>query len=208
MKFLLSLTVLAAACTALAQGTSEAILGYSANTGQFVNGTAGWTFQPTNTAFSVTITSLGCFDAAFVNGVTNIQVGLWGPDGSLLASNSVTTSSTEFDQSRYVSITPVALTPTLIYQIGVFNSGGLSLDIADPAIGGSVSNSPDIQLDGIASSTSGFVSPVLQVGTAGSIYVGPNFQYQRSSPVPEPCSCLLLSLGALLLAARRRPQRL
>jgi hypothetical protein len=119
MKFLLSLAVFAASWPAFAQGTSEAILGYSNSISGFVSTTAGWTFQSTNT---LTATSLGCFANVFANNpaVTNIEVGLWAPDGSLLASNSVTPSSTLLNQTRYESITPVTLNSGQIYHLGVF----------------------------------------------------------------------------------------
>jgi hypothetical protein len=58
MKFMLSLAALTATCTALAQGTSEAILSYTDSISGFVSATAGWTFQATN---SLAVTELGCF---------------------------------------------------------------------------------------------------------------------------------------------------
>jgi hypothetical protein len=206
MKFLLSLAVFAASWTALAQGTLEAVLSYDANGNSgYLNGTAGWTFQPKT---PLTVTSLGCFADVFINNsaVTAIEVGLWAPNGSLLASNSVTSASTLFDQTRYVSIAPVSLASGQIYHLGVFYIGGsLGLDVAAPSLGGSVSNSAAILLDGLALS-SGWASPGEQVGTAGAIYAGPNFQYYEGG-VPEPSSGPLLCLGGLLLAARRRRQR-
>jgi hypothetical protein len=207
MKFLLSLAVFAASWTVLAQGTSEAILSYNDNgvSSYFNNGTVGWTFQPTT---PLVVNSLGCFADVFVNNplVSVIEVGLWGPSGSLLASNSVTSSSTLFDQTRYVSVTPVSLTSGQVYHIGVFYiGGGLGLDVAAPTTGGSVSASSSILLDGAAYTTNSFTSPAQQTGTAGAIYAGPNFQFMGG--VPEPSSWLLAGLGGWLLAARLRRQR-
>jgi len=201
MKFLLSIAALAAACNGWAQGTSEAILNYSNSISGLVTATAGWTFQTTTTLFA---TELGCFTNVFYNNVsvTTIEVGLWGPDGSLLASNSITPASTLFDQSRYGSITPVLLNPGLIYHLGIFFTGGsLGLDVAGSSTGGSVSTMPDIHLRGTAFSASGFAFPAEMPGPDGSIYAGPNFRYQGG--VPEPSACVLLCLGGLLLAARR-----
>ena len=206
MKFLLALVIFAVTCTGFAQGSFEAILGYDANNvGLLVSATAGWTFQSSET---LNVTSLGCFANVFTNnpGATSVLVGLWAPDGTLLASSSITPTNSLFNQSRYESITPVALPPGQVYHLGVFNAtGSLSLDVADPITGGSVFASADIQLDGTALASSGFSSPAGQAGTSG-IYAGPNFQY--TGGVPEPSSWLLLGLGGLLLVARWRHQRL
>jgi hypothetical protein len=202
MKKLLSLAMLAATWTACAQGTFEAILSYDYIVSGSVDVTAGWTFQTTT---PLTATSLGCFADVFVNNamVSAIQVGLWAPDESLLASSTVTPSSTLFDQTRYESITPVLLNPGQLYHVGVFYAGGtLGLDVPGPATGGSVSPAPEIQLGGTALSSSGFAFPAEVPGTSGSIYGGPNFRYQNG--VPEPSSWLLLGLGGLLLNARWR----
>ena len=206
MKFLLSLVLLAANCPAFAQSTSEAILGYSGSFSGLVSTTAGWTFQPNA---NLSATSLGCFANIFANNPTAsaIQVVLWGQSGVLLASNTITSSSILIDQTRYESITPVALASGLVYHLGVFYPGGsLGLDVVSPGSGGLVLASADVQLDGTALSPSGFSFPVQQGGTAGSIYAGPNFRY--SGGVPEPSSFLLLGLGGLALASRWQKQRL
>jgi hypothetical protein len=205
MKFLFSLALLAATWTAWGQGTSEAIQGYTYNvTSPVTDATAGWTFQ---TANNITVTDLGCFDYLFVNkpAGTSIQVGLWGPGGgSPLASDTVTPSSTPFNQTLYQSITPVVLFSGQLYHIGVYYNGTLGFQVPD-ASGGSVTASPGIQVGALALSASGFAFPAEQSGTAGSIYAGPNFRYQGGG-VPEPSSWVLLGLGGLLLAARRGKQ--
>ena len=178
MKFLLSLAALAATCTGLAQGPSEAILGYEASGVIVYAPTLGWTFQTTS-AFAVT--QLGCLAKVFEDylDVTSVQVGLWNDSGLLVASNSITPGSRLFNQTRYESITPVALASGQVYHLGVYYPGfNLGLDVAGPTIGGSVSAAPEIQVDGVAFATNGFASPVAQSGTAGSIVAGPNFRFQ------------------------------
>jgi hypothetical protein len=178
MKFLLLITALAATCTALAQEASEAILDYTDDLGAFANTTVGWTFQTTTT---LTVTSLGCFADVFVNNpaVIAIQVGLWDHNGSLLASNSITPGSTLFDQTRYESINPVSLNSGQTYHLGAFYSGGsIGYDVADPALGGSVSTAAQVQLRATAVGSASFSSPAEQAGTEGSIYAGPNFRFQ------------------------------
>ena len=180
MRFLLSIAMLTATWTAVAQGASEAILGYDANgaSGLF-SGTAGWTFQVTT---PITVTELGCLADFFPSNPTaaQVEVGLWAPDGSLLASSSITPGSTLVDQSRYEPVTPPALSPGQIYHIGVyFPDDSFSLDTVVPAVfGGSVTPSPKILLFGTASGTSGFTSPTAEPVGAGGAYLGPNFLFQ------------------------------
>ena len=179
MKYLLSLAALAATCTGLAQGPSEAILGYDANgVGGYADATVGWTFQSTN---AEAVTWLGCFARVFEDNplVTSVQVGLWNDSGSLLASNSITPASILFDRTYYEPIIPVWLASGQVYHLGVYYSGGgFSLDVAGPSIGGSVSASPELQLSGIAFATNGFTYPPAVSGTTNSIIAGPNFRFQ------------------------------
>lgn len=177
MKLLFSIAALAVTWSAPAQGTLEAVLGYTNNFSAYVNTTVGWTFQATRT---FTVTELGCFDKVFNDNptVTSIQVGLWDNSGSLLASNVVTAGSGLFNLTRYESVTPVALAPGQSYHLGVYYPDGfISLDVAGAMAGGTVSTSADVQLSATAQAGGGFAFPVEQAGTEGSIYAGPNFQF-------------------------------
>lgn len=201
MRTLLSVLVVAAALSARAQGTSEAILGYSNTLSAFSRGTAGWTFQ---TKADITVTEIGCFAYVFNDnpGVTGIQVGLWDQLGTLLASNLVTTSSVLFEQTRYESVIPVLLSPGTIYTVGISSlSGNIGLNIAGTAAEGTISSSPSLTLRGTASVLTPFTFPPEVAGTLGSIYAGPNFRFQGG--VPEPSTLGLCGLGALLLVGRR-----
>lgn len=206
MRFLLSSVALAIAWTAGAQGTSEAIVSHfnPSPVVTTVSSTAGWTFQPVTT---ITVTELGCFDDLFINTptATAIWVGLWAANGSLLASNSITPSSALFNQTRYESITPVALAAGQVYNVGVYSpDGAVSMEVCGPSLGGTVSAGPEVTLRAAALNTNTVVLafPPEVPGTSGLAYLGPNFQYQGR--VPEPSSWALLGAGALLLAARRR----
>jgi hypothetical protein len=178
MKYLLSLAVLAATCTSLAQGPSEAILGYEASGVIGYAATVGWTFHSTN---ANAVTWLGCFAKVFEDNpqVNSVEVGLWSDSGLLLASNSITPASILFDQTYYESIIPVWLAAGQVYHLGAYYSGGgIGWDVAGPWIGGSVSASPEIQVDGMAFTTNGFSYPPAMSGTSNSIYAGPNFRFQ------------------------------
>ena len=203
MKILLLIAALAAAGSAWAQGTSEAIPDYTQSAvAPPQSATAGWTFEATTNLMAL---DLGCFTNVFLgNPVTDVKVGLWASDGTLLASTDITPASTLFGHSFYEAINPVALSPGEIYHVGVFAppDGILSLD---PSIFGDFSTTPDISVRGTAVAVAGFAFPVETQPLDGAIYADPNFRYQEG--VPEPSSGLLLSLGGLLLVARRGYQR-
>jgi len=196
--------MLAAALTARGQGTSQAILGYTNAISGVFNGTAGWTFQVTN---AVTVTELGCLASFFFvhnTSATQVRVGLWASDESLLASSDIAPTNTLVDLSLYGSVNPVLLTPGQTYHIGAHYPGGLfGLDVVAPAVGGSVFPSSHIVSLTAAYSPGGFTWPAMELGTLGAAYLGPNFRY-----IPEPSSFAILGLGALLLAVRRGPKPL
>lgn len=207
MRLLLAILLLTAGYKAGAQGTSEAVLGFNNNgvTGSFL-GTAGWTFQVTN---SVTVTQLGCLADFFVNNSTTtpVQVGLWGSGATALASVFVTPSSSLQGQSLYETISDLEIVPGQTYHIGVYFGGLLySLNVAAPYLGGSLDTASFITAISGAQSATGFASPPTQTGTSGAAYLGPNFQYRTGPPVPEPACGALLLLGGMLLAWARRRQ--
>ncbi len=182
LKFLLAIAALSATGAALAQGASEAILGYGNNISGLASTTVGWTLQTTQ---ALTITELGCFADVFVNnpGVANLEVGLWNDSGALLASNTVSSSSPLFNQTRYEAISPVSLVPGQTYHLGVYYpNGSIGIDVAGAVAHGSITTAAAIQLGALAASSAGFAFPAAEAGTTGSIYAGPNFLF-LSQPV-------------------------
>jgi hypothetical protein len=202
MKFLLHIIALAAVCAANAQGTFEAITGYvGGSTAVNVFGTGGWTFQVSS---GLSVTELGCFTNV-VGSQGTIQVGLWSNGGGLLASNSITTASSLVNQTYYDSITPVALVPGQTYRIGAYSaSGSILLTEVGPGLGGSFTPSADVNPGAGARADGGFVFPGT-TDVSGSMFLGPNFIYNRN--VPEPSAWALFGLGLLGLATWQKAGR-
>jgi hypothetical protein len=183
-----------------AQGSFQAIQSYTTDgTLGYLNGTLGWSFQPTT---FITLTGLGCFTNAI--GSEGMAVGLWKSDGSLLASNLVTTLSDLAGLSRYESTAPIFLDPGQTYFVGAYNPSGLtSLDIYIPGTTQfPLIVSPDIVIGQLASGNGGFVFPPAVPGTGGYVYLGPNFTFTER--VPEPSSLALAGIAGLLCAVWRR----
>jgi hypothetical protein len=176
MKSLFCLLVLATALAAHAQ--TIALQSYSPTDGGFTRGTAGWSFQPLT---NVSVTALGCFDYIASSDPSPILVGLWAADGTLLASNTITTNSTLISQARYEFIDPVLLSTNETYYLGAFStSGAMIIDAYSPADGfGFADMAPEIQLDAAVSSTNlSFSFPEEAIGPLGSAIFAPNFEFQ------------------------------
>jgi hypothetical protein len=202
MKKLLFLAALVAACSAQAQGTSEALQDYSAIGITPATSTAGWTFE---TTANLTATELGCFANVFANNsaATSVEVGLWAPDGTLLASTFINPGSAPFGLSLYEPIDPVFLYTGNVYHIGLFFPPDGNSYSLDASIFGSYTVAPDITVLGtaLATATDKLSFPVAAVPPDKAIYAGANFQYQQG--VPEPAAGLMLFLGGLLFVIRR-----
>src|ERR1700722_17603554 len=103
-----------------AQASVEAMLDFDGPTNaafsaisSVVNRSLGWTFQPTT---DIDVTALGAFD--YIVPTTGVlDVGLWDATGTLLASGTVSATSTSINQSLYQSITPVTLTAGQTYYL-------------------------------------------------------------------------------------------
>lgn len=195
MKTLLFLLVLAAVRTAMAQDT-VALQSYAFTDEGFARGTAGWTFQPLT---NVSVTALGCFDY-IVSNEGPVSVGLWAADGTLLASNIVTTNSVLISAARYESINPVLLDSNETYYLGAFaQPGAMIIQAFAPGNGfGYVNMAPEIQLGtAVGSTNSVFTFPEAVGGPADSAIFAPNFEFQDGI-VPPVLNIVLVSNDVLV----------
>jgi hypothetical protein len=143
------------------------------------SGTVGWSFQPLT---NVSVTALGCFDYIVSSQQQGpILVGLWAADGTLLASNTITTNSTLIGQAWYAPIDPVLLLTNQTYYLGAFpTSGGMVIQAYSPEDGpGYADMAPEIQLGMAVNSTNvGFTFPESIGGPPDSAIFAPNFEFQ------------------------------
>ena len=199
---LLGAALLAARSPASAQGTFEAIQNYSTDgTTRILDGTLGWSFQTTT---PITVTALGCFTNALT--AQGMAIGLWQSDGSLLASNLVTTLSGLAGLSRYESINPIFLESGQTYYMGAYSPSGTTiLETYIPGTTAPLVIGPDITIGGLASGGPNFAFPAAEPGTSGDVYLGANLQYQQG--VPEPSCLSLFGLAACIAAWRSRSRR-
>lgn len=161
-------------------------------------GNDGLFFTPTT---AISVTSLGYVDCGFSVGH---DVGLYDVTTStLLASTTVTISSTPLNGFYYNLIAPVFLTPDEEYAVVGTQVPADSNWTAD-----SLNVAPDIIYDGYEYDyNSSLDLPSIPYATA---YYGPNFQYAvESESVPEPAtgSCFLLGLVGLACFCRLKTGR-
>ena len=169
-----------------------------------INRSLGWTFQPLT---DIDVTALGAFDYV-VPGTGVLDVGLWDSTGTLLASGTISATSTSINQSLYQSITPVMLTAGQTYYLAAYSpSGSFSFYVVGPdngPNGGNATMSPEIQLGAAAyTPDAGFAFPSTTEGSSGDAVIAPNFQFEV---VPEPSTFCLLGGGLIILMAMRRRQ--
>jgi len=155
-------------------------------------GNDGEFFTPT---ISIWVTALG-----YVNPGSSIgnDVGLYDVSTTtLLASTTITSSSTLSGNFLYQTITPVLLTAGNDYAVsGLYTAGNGALGYtADSGVGAA----PEITFDGYKyDSSSSLDLPTISYATP---IFGPNFQY---IPVPEPTTLTMIIAGAMLLLPAQR----
>jgi hypothetical protein len=160
-------------------------------------GNDGFFFTP---ATAILVTELGYVDCGFSVGH---DVGLYDVSTStLLASTTVTGSSTLDSGFYYNLIVPVALTAGDEYAVV-----GTQVEADNNWTADSLVVAPDIMFDGYEYDKNTTLDlPAIPYDTP---YFGPNFQYRVVS-VPEPTTTALMIAGALLLPFKigvlRRPR--
>lgn len=180
-------------------GGNQAPCGDCGNT---TGATFGWAFDVTG---SITVDGIGVWDTGFNGFGTTVQAGLWTNVGALLATVSVSDSSTPVGSASgagqwlFEDIAPITLDP------GSYLIGSIFFDSVPTANVGSFVTIPEIT--GVAGRRGSSPDGGLQVPTIGfnAAIFGPTLR-QVESPVPAPATALLLAFGAGGLARRRRTE--
>ncbi len=180
--------------------TLGGVVGYAANG-------AGFAFSPN---VNIGVTALGYASYAGSDITSEpCQVSLFDSGGNLLASQTITTGGTFYNQTFYDAISTIQLTAGQTYYLGAVgldNGQNLWLGSAvGSGVGGSFSVNSDISyLYGV----NGFMPPGgLPGNSQGDSYlIGANMMF-TTAPTPEPSTLCLLGGGLWacgLIAARRR----
>ena len=205
---LFAITAIASLVTAAQADTPAFTLGSVVQTQPTAfEGTRGWGFHPGLTTFA--ITQLGVFDDGGDGLVNSHQIGLWSPEGTLLASATIPagTEAPLIDGYRYVPISPVLMPPccTFDFVVAAQYAAGDADDLVRPLpaqFSSDVAGGAPIGRRGIGPGLPfpGQLPPPCE-GCPGERFWEPNFQY---TVIPEPSVWLLLSPAVFYLFIRHR----
>jgi hypothetical protein len=180
------------------------VVGYSANG-------AGFAFSPT---VNIGVTALG-YAGGFNSDLLSepCQVSLFDSGGNLLASQTITTGSSFYNQSYYDAISTVQLIAGNTYYLGAVGLNNGQNFWLGSAVGGGDGGGYSVNSDiSYLNATSGIMPPGTVPGTSqgANIYlVGANMMFTVTAS-PEPSTLCLLGGGGLwacawgMVAARRR----
>lgn len=153
---------------------------------------------------SFTVTGLGWYDEGQDGLSVRHEVGIWDPQGNLLASLILGAGAAEAldGQYRMAAISPIVLAPGSGYIMGGLNSSS-STDRLAANVGMTV-QAPINFVDATFGQFTSSLERPTQFSVADTGFFGPMFSFQAATQVPEPGSLLLVSLAGLALLGTRR----
>ncbi len=164
--------------------------------------TYGWSFSVSS---PITVSALGFWDEASHTLAYSHQVGLWNSSQTLLASTTITSSSTPVSsvsgegQWLFNTLsTPVTLQAGT-YVIGA-NYNDDSTDLIRAKTDSPITASGVTYIKSLYVLNTGFSIPTENVDYSYNSYFGPNLEATSAASVPEPGTLVLASMGFLGLA--------
>jgi hypothetical protein len=154
---------------------------------------------------NITVVGVGIFDDSLDGLLNSYQVGIWNSGGTLLDSGTVPsgTAGTLIGSFRYASIAPLNLLAGQNYWIGaLYLNGNDPLIFPGSATGFTTDPAVTFVENGFRGGSS-LSFPNQTLGTQPA-YFGPDFEFNPTSPVPEPASITLLLLGSAVGLLRNR----
>jgi PEP-CTERM motif len=168
----------------------------------YANNGAGFAFSPN---VNIGVTALG-YAGGFNSDLLSepCQVSLFDSGGNLLASQTITTGSTFYNQSYYDAISTIQLIAGQTYYLGAVGLNNGQNFWLGSAVGGGFTGSYSVDSDiTYLYGVNGIMPPgTLPGNSQGSVYlVGVNFMFTTATP--EPGSLCLLGLGGMLACVWR-----